>query len=260
MAVTHVEAEASSTTRIDAHRVAVAVTFAVLVLSTLRLGPWLGPWWGTPGTVVVVTAGVAAAFGNRTAGWVAVIAGVFVLAIPQWDGSVSHYHHLLWFAVVLLVGELGPWQRCLYALLAFIYLVPGLAKLAHLDELVDGGMQAIFDRVREQHGVTTWLPSGSWFPIVAAIGVTAIEVLVPVVLFTRWRRWALAAALSFHAGALWVLGIPFWALTLLFPIFFLPEQDSGDDMRPVVVTAAMIVLSLLAGQKGWPFATYPKFV
>lgn len=252
--------EVRDATRVEPYTVARVLVFGMVGLCTLTLHPWTyGYWWGGIGSVVLVAASVAALAGSRTAGWVTVAVGVPVLAIPQWDGSVSHYHHILWFAVVLLVGRDGPWLRCLWALFGFIYLVPGVAKFANIDHLIDGGMGATFDRVRVQHEWTNWIPSGSWFPAASAVAVTLVELALPVLIFTRWRRWAVAAGFGFHLSAWWVLGIPFFSLLLLYPILWFEPTDEGTDPRPVIVVTVIVAMSLIVGGNGWPFATYPKF-
>lgn len=245
----------------DRYEAARAITYVVVLIVLAEVQPWTyGIGWATTGSVVLAVSAFGAACGSRAAGWATIVVGLAVLSVPQWDGNVSHYHHVLWFAVVIEVGRNGPWQRCLWALVAFVYLIPGAFKLLHAEELVDGGMASIFDQVRAKYEWHNPIPTWGWAPGVAAVAVIVFELAAPVLLFTRWRRHALVVALVFHLSTWWTLGISFSCLWLLFPILWWEPTDEGNDPLPVVVTAAVIVLSLLAGEEAWPFAHYPHFV
>lgn len=56
-----------------------------------------------PATVIFLTASALAMVGLyfRVSAVVAVVAGFYVLGVPQFFGKVSHYHHVLWFPALL---------------------------------------------------------------------------------------------------------------------------------------------------------------
>lgn len=250
------------------------LVFSVLAMVTVALEPWNaevvrvkpGTGWVVPLlplvpvlTVALLASAVLAAAGKLWphSGWVACGLGFAVLAVPQMDGALSHYHHVLWFAVLLLVAK-GDWVRPAWFLFGWVYLVPGLSKLAHLPLLLDGGMERTMNRVRDLHDIGRPIPGGSWFPQLTTLATIAVEVGVIVLVFTRWRPFAAAAGFSFHMGTLWVLGISFWSLTLLYPILFMqPEGDTDRAAWGWVILVA--VASVGMGGSAWPFSIYPTF-
>lgn len=156
--------------------------------------------------------------------------GIYVIGIPQFYGKVSHYHHLLWFAAILaaapssdalsfdairrawLYPSVQPLQRhrgyglplrLCWLLLGVIYLFPGVWKF-----LSAGWAWAFSDNVRNQL-YEHWSRLEDFVPIVpvdrwplayqlAGLATIIFELAFLPLLFTRWRRWLVAAGLVFH--------------------------------------------------------------
>ncbi len=109
------------------------ILFAVMLWQIFKEPPWfwtrmprdlLVPPWGFNGIaswmfsqpslaglagilfILVCSTGILGFF-SRTSALLAAILGLWVLGLPQCFGMVTHYHHLIWFALLLAVSPCG---------------------------------------------------------------------------------------------------------------------------------------------------------
>lgn len=183
------------------------------------------------------------------------VLAIYVLGVPQLYGKVNHYHHLIWFALILGFsqcghalsidslfaavkradeGEIdGPVAspayglplRFMMAALALVYFFPGTWKLAR------GGWDWIFsDNLRIQM-YQKWAEFGDWTPwlridhfprfiMVLALLAVCFEVSFGfLILWPRLRPLAALAGLAFHNGIGIMMRIPFLSLQFMYVIF-----------------------------------------
>lgn len=204
-----------------------------------------------------VAACIAAIVGilTRFSCLVATLLAIYVLGVPQLYGKVNHYHHLVWFSLILGFsrcgdalsidslfaalnradeGEInGPVTsrayglplRFMMAALALVYFFPGTWKLAR------GGWGWIFsDNLRIQM-YQKWAEFGNWTPwlrldrfpllmtLLALFAVTFEISFVFLILWPRLRSFAALAGLAFHNGIGMMMRIPFLSLQFMYVIF-----------------------------------------
>ena len=178
----------------------------------------------------------------------ATIAGLYVFAIPQLFGTVTHGMHLLWLSALLAAspcdhalawdarGKPAPPESRSYgaalgyarALLACVYFFPGVHKLAR-----SGLAWALSDNLRHQlwwkwaeHGAvpTIRVDRIPGFLEAGGLCVLAFELSFPLlVFFPRTRPWAAAGGLLFHGAAQLVFRIPFASLWACYVILVDPR-------------------------------------
>ena len=169
---------------------------------------------------------------TRSAAWVATISGIYLLGLPQFAGTVRHYHHLLWFTALLAASPSGDslsldrlirvWRgresaeahepslsyglpiRMIWILVGMIYFFPGFWKWwnAGLDWALSDNI------IHQMHW--KWAQNGGWTPPVrvdlypwlchlGALWVMVIEVLfLPLQFFPRARIPLLISVTAFH--------------------------------------------------------------
>jgi hypothetical protein len=238
-----------------------------------------GLWWLQALFLVACTAALIG-WQTRIACWVAVVVGLYVLAIPVMFGKINHNHHLWWFALLLATSPCGDalsvdaWRRgtvygpstaytwpirCAWILIGLVYLVPGLAKAFV-------GPAWITPRNMALHLYTMWLdqslvtgaPSVPWLRfdesprllLLSAIGTIAFEVSFLPLMFTRWRSLAVMGGLAFHQMTRILMGISFWTLWVCYVVFvdwvFL-RQRAPNTMRKAPTFASVVCgLALIA--------------
>lgn len=213
----------------------------------------MGPEIARPLYWIVVAATVLGVVGlaTRFAWTVVALGSLWLLAIPQFAGSVFHYHHLLWFAALLALSPCGDalsidsWLarrrgevirterslaygvpiRAAWLLIGVIFFFPGLHKL------LESGWEWIWsDNLRNQM-YAKWLQMPEFTPLVrvdryptlvrlGALGTVAFELsFIVLVLFRRTRLFAVAIALAFHQATAYLMGLRFPALWLCYVVF-----------------------------------------
>ena len=206
---------------------------------------------------VFAAACIAAILGlfTRFSCLLAALLAIYVLGIPQLYGKVNHYHHLVWFALILGFSRCGDSLsldsifatmkradegeieapaasiayglplRFMMAALALVYFFPGTWKLAR------GGWDWIFsDNLRIQM-FQKWAEFGNWTPwlridhfprltMVFALLAVSFEVSFGLlILWPRLRPLAALAGLAFHNGIGIMMRIPFLSLQFMYVIF-----------------------------------------
>ena len=185
----------------------------------------------------------------------AALLAIYVLGVPQFYGKVNHYHHLVWFALILGFSRCGDALsidsvfaavkradegeieapvasrvyglplRFMMALLALVYFFPGTWKLAR------GGWAWIFsDNLRIQM-YQKWAEFGTWTPWLRidrtpwvmpllALAAVCFEISFGLmILWPRLRPVAVVAALAFHNSIGMIMRIPFLSLQFMYVIF-----------------------------------------
>lgn len=200
--------------------------------------------------IVAVGLGTVGLF-TRLAWGVAAVTLLYVLAVPQFVGSVFHYHHLYWFAALLAASPSGDalsvdaWLaarrgetldrgpcvayglpiRAAWALVGVVFFFPGLHKL-----LTSGGDWIFSDNLRN-HMYAKWTQMAGFEPLfrvdrhpwlvrLGALSVVAMELCFGVLVMSRRGRWlAVGAALVFHQLTAYFMGIHFEALWITYVVF-----------------------------------------
>ncbi len=206
---------------------------------------------------VFAAACIAAILGifTRFSCLLAAMLAIYVLGVPQFYGKVNHYHHLVWFALILgfsrcgdalsidslfaavkradegeieapvASGAYGLPLRFMMAALALVYFFPGTWKLAR------GGWGWIFgDNLRIQM-YQKWAEFGAWTPwlrmdhfprIMTLLALSAVTFEISfglLILWPRLRPLAALAGLAFHNGIGMMMRIPFLSLQFMYVIF-----------------------------------------
>lgn len=204
-------------------------------------------------------------FLTRWAWGVAAVSLFVVLGLPQQLGASTHYHHLWWLAVVMMVapsgdalsldawmarrrGTTGPIRspeqyrfmlRMTWLILGLVYLFPGLAKL------FGGGLAWLSSESLQHHLWAKWAQDPSFSPLfridrvpwllqVGGVAVILFELgFVFAVFSARWRYIALVCGVGFHAFTALFMNIQFSALWMCYA-FFLPWDRwlAPDDATP----------------------------
>jgi len=169
---------------------------------------------------------------TRSAALVATLSGLYLLGLPQFAGTVRHYHHLLWFTAILAASPSGDalsldrclrvWRgresaepsspstayglplRVVWILVGMIYFFPGFWKWWN------GGLDwALSDNIIHQMH-WKWAQNGGWTPSVrvdlypwlchlGALWVMCVEVLfLPLQFFRKARLPLLISVTAFH--------------------------------------------------------------
>lgn len=208
-------------------------------------------YWTFAAACVAAIVGIVTRFSCLLAAGLA----IYVLGVPQLYGKVNHYHHLIWFALILGFSQCGDALsidslfaalkraddgeihgpvasrayglplRFMMAALALVYFFPGTWKLAR------GGWAWIFsDNLRIQM-YQKWAEFGNWTPwlridhfprliMVFALLAVCFEVSFGfLILWPRLRPLAALAGLAFHNGIGLMMRIPFLSLQFMYVIF-----------------------------------------
>jgi hypothetical protein len=219
---------------------------------------WLAPHlplseaWAWAALAVLVPSALLSVLGlfTRVATVLAAASLMYVLAVPQFAGTVLHTHHLGWFAVLLAASPCGDalsvdaWLRArrgtriapgetmayglpvraAWVLIGLIFLFPGLWKWSVGLEWALGGTlrNHLYWKWAESGGWRPWLRVDEWPGVLEAGGVAVMlfEPLVLVgVLVPKLRPWTVGAALLFHAATALVFRIHFSSLWVCYAVF-----------------------------------------
>lgn len=224
---------------------------------------WLGGWVHVSRGLARMSAvaltvgalGLLVGFKHRWFGLLAASSLLYVGWIHQLSGKTDHYHHVLWFLVIVSIfptadawsaeslsarrrGLPAPLRaRHTYALpiatmivaIGLIYFFAGVSKLRL------AGLEWVFsDNLRNIMYRTWWEKGMDPIPLVdgalvsrLGAGLTVLFELtfLPLVAFVRTRRYVRYVGLMFHLGTWLVLGISFLSLMIMYVVFFdWPEQ------------------------------------
>jgi hypothetical protein len=234
-----------------------AATADAMRVAPAGLG-WIAPLfplsstWAWAAVGVLVPSVICSLLGlfTRVATVLATIALAYVLAVPQFAGTVMHTHHLLWFAVVLAASPCGDalsvdaWRRgragapaapveaveyglpirVVWVLVGLIFLFPGVWKWSvGLDWALGGTLRGqLYWKWAEYGSWRPWLRVDEWPGVLEAGGV-AVMLFEPLVLMgvlvPRLRPWTVGAALLFHLATALVFRISFSSLWTCYLVF-----------------------------------------
>jgi hypothetical protein len=224
----------------------------------------------------------------------AALSSFYLLGVAQMTGNIQHNHHHVWFLALLAASPCGDALSLdardrggdktepsveygvpiffARALIAAIFFFPGYWKLR------ESGLAWIFsDNLRNQMwwkwAQYDWVPSIRIDHSPGAMRAMALfavlfELTFPLFAFVRrTRKYAVIAALVFHASIEAMMRIPFSSLWLCYVVFVdwgPPLARSPTPLRPEwSVGAALLAGNVLFGamgwMNGWPFACYPTF-
>lgn len=189
---------------------------------------------------------------TRSTALLTFFSGLYVLGVPQFFGKVNHYHHLLWFVLLIAVSSAGDeWSvdalrtrgrsaqareearhvayelplRFVMLLMGIIYFFPGFWKF-----VLSGPEWALSDNVKYQM-YAKWAQLDGWTPIIridempmlyraSGVFTLAFELFFILLILTKsGRRLAFAAGLLFHASVMIFMNINFVALLGLYVVF-----------------------------------------
>jgi hypothetical protein len=198
---------------------------------------------------VVACALAAAGLFTRASTLVAAALGLYLLGLPQSFGKLNHYHHLIWFAVLLAASPCGDafsldrrWRRRAetspapgtayglpvrigWILIGLLYLFPGAWKLLVQPagwlsgEHLVGHLHA---KWHELGGFRPPLPIDRWPLACLALSIFTLVFelgFLPLVLFRRTRALAVGAGLLFHGGTWLAMRISFLPLLACYVVF-----------------------------------------
>jgi hypothetical protein len=205
--------------------------------------------------IVVCAMGILGLFA-RTAAVLALVGAFYVLGVPEFYGTVEHYHHLLWFLAILAVSPSGdalsidailksskqkdkgtaamPQPSVVYSLplrfacllIGLIYFFPGFWKIR-----ISGFDWAFTDNLRYVM-YARWMDLDAWTPFFRidlhpwlyrsiALGTLVFELsFILVIFFPRLRAVAALAGLGFHFGSGMFMRIPFFDLWICYVALF----------------------------------------
>ena len=244
---------------------------------------------------VLGAATVAVILGWRARWCAALAAGLatYLFGVMQAFGKVDHFHHLVWFTVLLSLSPCadayaiggrkdekhrsvvyGFPLRCAWLLVGLIYLFPGVAKLS-----VSGLDWAFSDNLRNLILVTSFrsgepavnLVSSPGLLKAAGIFVLAFELGFLFLIFNRVAgRFVALAGFLVHIGIGLTLSIWFIHLLLCYVVFadaVLPPRGALDERVPssgvqlacVALVAVVAIVGAMGVERSWPVAQYPSF-
>jgi hypothetical protein len=205
--------------------------------------------------IIVCVTGLLGLF-TRTSAVLALIASFYVLGVPEFYGTVEHYHHLIWFLAILAVSRSGDALsidailrtskrmnqglttslqpsvvyslplRFACLLMGAIYFFPGAWKI-----WICGFDWAFSDNLKYQM-YARWMDLDGWTPFFRldlhpwlyrsiALGTLVFELsFIFVVFFPRLRIVLALVGLGFHFGSGLFMRIPFFDLWICYVALF----------------------------------------
>lgn len=185
----------------------------------------------------------------------AAVTGFYILGIPEFYGSVSHYHHLFWFLVIMAAGPCGdamsvdavlrnfkrarqnedmdlPEPSVAYSLpLRFVWILIGLAYFfPGFWKLWNSGNAWIFGDNMLHHMQLCWI-SFDWVPVlridrwpwmcrIAGASAIIFEISFIFMIFTRRLRYIAAfLGLFFHNMTNLLMKIDFYEMQICYSAF-----------------------------------------
>lgn len=218
----------------------------------------INPTWAQSSAELLVICSFTAMIGlfSRTSALVVAISGFYAWGIPQFYGKVNHYHHLLWFALILAASRCGDALSCdaiiasieradkgmtdgsgpsqqyslplrfVMLLLGIMYFFPGFWKL-----WTSGVAWAWSDNLKFTM-YAKWIELGDWtpffrvdqYPLLYKLGATMaiiFETSFIFLVFSRgFRLLAPLGGLMFHTMTAVFMGISFNSLLICYVVFF----------------------------------------
>lgn len=187
---------------------------------------------------------------TRAASLGACLLGFYLLGLPQVYGKVDHYHHLLWFSLILACSPAGdalsldallrahrkpagPAESMAYALpLRIIWLLFGVMYFwPGFWKLVQHGPAWVLAENFRAHLYLKWFEDQTFVPLfrvdhypwlctLGAAGAVFFELsFIFLVLFRRTRPLAVAMGLAFHNATFLLMNIAFLSLQLCYAAF-----------------------------------------
>ncbi len=234
--------------------------------SALRFAPygfeWLDPYFpinpavALPVLIVYIFFCVTGILGlfTRFSAWAVFFSGVYLFAITNWYGKITHFHHVFWFAALLAVSDAGdffsldavlkafrradsgitepPGPSQKYALplgftlilIGILYFFPGIWKV------ITQGTEWFTTENLKFHMYEKWLGLGGWLPFfridrhpilyrLSGLATVLFEISFIVLIFFKPLRPVLFwAGLFFHNMTNSIMRISFWYLQTLYVI------------------------------------------
>lgn len=193
---------------------------------------------------------------SRSSALISVLTGLYVLGIPQFYGKINHYHHLLWFALLLALSPCGDVLsidslflarkrakdndisppkmsnrygiplRLSWILIGLVYLFPGYWKVA------TSGLEWAFSNNLQMRLYQKWFAIENFVPLLpidryaiiyqtSAFVTLIFEIGFIIFIFFPRIRWiTLLTGQMFHFMTLFFMGIPFINLQICYVVFF----------------------------------------
>lgn len=259
------------------------------VLESLAVSPTLHQ--ATVAAFLLLCAAVSLGYRSRPAAVFAAVLGLYALGVPHLTGKVDHYHHVIWFLVLVALspsddalairpsGKTHTSEAYATASLAAGLILGTIYLTAALPKLETGIEWALSDNFRnimwyqwyeKQH--VPFIRIDRWPVVYQALAVFALgfELLfLPSVLFRIPRRVAALAGFFFHLGTWILLSINFLSLLVLYVVLFdwdkAPQRGrisagaSARAVMPMVLALVIAAGSIDKPNAGWPLASYPGF-
>ncbi len=204
-------------------------------------------WYAAAALTVSCVLAIAGLF-TRTSIIVSAVLSVYVLGLPQLFGKINHYHHLIWFMLILAVCPCADvlsvdairksWKRAdrgvteappaaiAYALpLRFVWLLMGVIYFsAGFWKVWTGGVAWAWSNNPRNMMYNKWMELAGWTPMfridqhplffkLSALFTIAFELSFIFLIFFAAVRWlAPVGGLAFHNATNLFMRIPFWNL------------------------------------------------
>lgn len=238
-------------------------------------------------------------FATRISTAIVAVVGVYAMGLPELFGKIDHWHHLLWFAMLLACSPCGEALsvdallrrrepravsafplRVTWILIGFLYFFPGLAKWRHVfrDWVYGDHLKLILHSIWSGYGpdYTPALRIDQWPTLYRAAGLATILfelAFIFLILHRRTRPLAVLGGLAFHLGVDYVMDINFRPLWICYVVFIdwsfirrwrVEKPLAVRAPSRVAATVGVLLLSVNAffGNfeiDNWPFACYPTF-
>jgi hypothetical protein len=205
--------------------------------------------------IIVCVTGLLGLF-TRTSAVLALIGSFYVLGVPEFYGTVEHYHHLIWFLAILAVSPSGdalsvdaflkvskrmnnglsalPPPSVVYSLplrfaallIGIIYFFPGLWKIriSGFDwAFTDNLRYVMYARWADLDAFTPFfrLDLHPWLYRSVAFGTLVFELsFIFAVFFSRLRPLLALVGVGFHFGSGMFMRIPFFDLWICYVVLF----------------------------------------
>ena len=211
-------------------------------------------WYAAVGLTISCVFAIVGLF-TRTSIFISLFLSVYVLGVPQLFGKINHYHHLVWFMLILAVSPCADvlsidaifksWKRADrgiteppapsvgYALpLRFVWLLMGVIYFsAGFWKAWTGGLAWAWSDNPRNMLYNKWTELGGWtstfridqYPVLlksSALFTLAFELSFIFLIFFAAVRWlAPASGLMFHTATNLFMRISFWNLQACYVTF-----------------------------------------
>jgi predicted DCC family thiol-disulfide oxidoreductase YuxK len=225
---------------------------------------WLAPYLPISPTFMSVTSKLMLFFSltatiglySRTSAWLTTLVALYVMGLPNFFGSMNHYHHLIWFGALLALSPCGDmlsvdsifaaWKRAdrgqvappgpalsygvpirfVWLLIGILYFFPGFWKFW------ESGFRWAFSDNLRNHLYTKWFVLGNWQPLIPvdqypvvyqamAFLTLVFELSFVFFIFAPLLRLLdIILGQSFHFGTYFLMRIPFFDVQACYAAFF----------------------------------------